>query len=106
VDALAGYLFGALVVAALTAWIADRHGRAFWVYLVVTVLFPIVALFAIPYLLLFTRTVPPEERSTRAQQPAPIDDRVGQLERLANLRDSGALTPDEYEAEKARILQR
>lgn len=32
------------------------------------------------------------------------DDRVGQLERLAALRDSGALTTSEYEAEKAAVL--
>jgi hypothetical protein len=32
------------------------------------------------------------------------DDRVGRLERLAKLRDAGALTPEEFEREKARIL--
>jgi hypothetical protein len=32
------------------------------------------------------------------------DDRVGQLERLAKLRDAGALTDAEFEREKARIL--
>jgi hypothetical protein len=32
------------------------------------------------------------------------DDRVGQLERLAALRDSGALTKSEYDAEKAALL--
>jgi Short C-terminal domain len=32
------------------------------------------------------------------------DDRVAQLERLAKLRDSGALSEDEFEREKARIL--
>ena len=32
------------------------------------------------------------------------DPRVGEIERLAGLRDSGALTDDEFAAEKARIL--
>jgi len=32
------------------------------------------------------------------------DDRVAQLERLAKLKDSGALTEEEFEREKARIL--
>ena len=32
------------------------------------------------------------------------DPRVGELERLAGLRDSGALTDEEFAAEKARIL--
>ncbi len=36
--------------------------------------------------------------------PAAADDHVGQLERLAKLRDSGALSEQEFEREKARIL--
>jgi Short C-terminal domain len=37
--------------------------------------------------------------------PAPHeDDRVAQLERLAKLKESGALTEEEFEREKARIL--
>jgi hypothetical protein len=32
------------------------------------------------------------------------DDRVAQLERLAKLKESGALTDTEFEREKARIL--
>lgn len=35
---------------------------------------------------------------------ASADPRVGEIERLAGLRDSGALTDDEFAAEKARIL--
>ena len=105
-EVFAGYFFLAFVIGALTAWVADRHGRSFWVYLVVTTLFPFVAMFAVPYLLLFTPKVPPERRSTAPSSapPAASDDRVGQLERLANLHDSGALTTNEYEAEKGRVL--
>ena len=37
--------------------------------------------------------------------PAPVGDpRVGEIERLAGLRDSGALTEEEFAAEKARVL--
>jgi Short C-terminal domain len=32
------------------------------------------------------------------------DDRISQLERLAKLREQGALTESEFQAEKARIL--
>jgi putative oligomerization/nucleic acid binding protein len=32
------------------------------------------------------------------------DDRLAQLERLAKLRDSGALTETEFQTEKARLL--
>jgi hypothetical protein len=32
------------------------------------------------------------------------DDRISQLERLARLREQGALTDSEFQAEKARIL--
>jgi hypothetical protein len=40
-------------------------------------------------------------------QPAQLsteDDRVAQLERLAKLKESGALSEEEFEREKARIL--
>lgn len=32
------------------------------------------------------------------------DDRIAELERLANLKEAGALTEEEFEREKARIL--
>lgn len=35
---------------------------------------------------------------------SPDADVVGQLERLAALRDSGALTPEEFSAQKSRLL--
>jgi hypothetical protein len=44
-----------------------------------------------------------------AQRPAESEDeaaeRIANLERLAKLRESGALTAEEFEAEKARILR-
>jgi hypothetical protein len=36
--------------------------------------------------------------------PTRTEDRIGQLERLANLRDRGALSPEEYEAGKRKLL--
>jgi hypothetical protein len=47
-----------------------------------------------------------ERRVTRGGGAAPPaeDERVASLERLAGLRDSGVLTPEEFEAEKRRIL--
>ena len=43
-------------------------------------------------------------RVATAGAPSAPDPRVGEIERLAGLRDSGALTDDEFAAEKARIL--
>jgi hypothetical protein len=40
----------------------------------------------------------------RAQQQAAAPDPVTQLEKLAKLKESGALTEAEFEAEKAKIL--
>lgn len=42
--------------------------------------------------------------SAQASAAAGEDDRVAQLERLARLKESGALTEQEFEREKARIL--
>ena len=42
---------------------------------------------------------------TQQAQPAPAQsDPVARLERLASLRDSGAITDDEFTAAKARLL--
>jgi Short C-terminal domain len=46
-----------------------------------------------------------EGAQVMGEAPVPQDDdRVAQLERLVKLRDSGALTEEEFEREKARIL--
>ena len=44
-------------------------------------------------------------RAAAASAPPPLDDHVSQLERLVALRDSGALTDEEFAREKARILE-
>jgi hypothetical protein len=36
--------------------------------------------------------------------PAPADDTISRLERLAKLRDTGVITPDEFEGQKRKIL--
>jgi hypothetical protein len=45
-----------------------------------------------------------EARERRVSRPEPAEDRVEALERLARMRDTGALTPEEFEAEKRRLL--
>ncbi len=45
------------------------------------------------------------EPAAAATTATEADPQLERLERLAALRDSGALTPDEYEAQKARILE-
>ncbi|MDX6744617.1 SHOCT domain-containing protein [Actinocorallia sp. A-T 12471] len=48
---------------------------------------------------------PPTQPPQPAQaQPAQGDDRIARLQKLADLRDSGVLTPEEFAAEKARVL--
>jgi hypothetical protein len=49
---------------------------------------------------------PPAPAPLPAPPAAPAPDDVDTLTRLAQLRDSGAITPEEYEAKKAEILSR
>ena len=48
-----------------------------------------------------------EQQAAPAPAPAapPEDDRLGKLQQLADLHSSGALTDEEFAAEKARILR-
>jgi putative oligomerization/nucleic acid binding protein len=46
----------------------------------------------------------PRQEAPRREAPRQ-DDRVTQLERLAELRDKGVLNVEEFEAEKRRILE-
>jgi hypothetical protein len=48
--------------------------------------------------------VKPAERSSNPSDADPQDDLVSKLERLAVLRESGALTQDEFGAAKQRLL--
>lgn len=54
---LAGLVFVDLALATWAAWLADRRGRNFWVYLVFCFVLPGTVLVVIPYLLLFVRRV-------------------------------------------------
>ena len=50
-------------------------------------------------------TLEPEEVASRLQIQRAEKARLEQLKQLAALRDSGALTKDEFDAEKRRILE-
>lgn len=45
-------------------------------------------------------------QSSRAQTTTPTADPIEQLRKLAELRDAGVLTPEEFEAKKAELLSR
>jgi hypothetical protein len=46
----------------------------------------------------------PEGSQTQPTAPPSSDDRIGQLQRLADLHEKGALTDEEFAAEKRRLL--
>lgn len=88
--------------------LAESRGRSFWVYALFCFFVPIIALLAVPFLLIFTERVPPEEREPKGvpvRITGPASNRIEEIERLAQLRESGALSPEEYEREKARVLE-
>lgn len=105
----------ALVLAAafFVARLAVRRDQSFWLWFVAAVvLTPPIAFLA----LLFV-----SQRPDRAAAPSPgqpygawgvttgpdslATDHTAELERLADLRDRGALTDDEFERQKARVLR-
>ncbi|BFV60793.1 hypothetical protein KCMC57_up58970 [Kitasatospora sp. CMC57] len=47
---------------------------------------------------------PPVQPAAPAPPSAPDEDTIGKLERLAHLRDQGALSEDEFAAAKAHLL--
>ena len=49
--------------------------------------------------------LPPAERAAPVTTPGGAGDLVEQLQRLAELREQGVLTDDEFTAEKQKILQ-
>jgi len=50
------------------------------------------------------QAAPPEPQPAPAPAADPAPDRIEQLTKLAALKDSGALTDAEFEAEKAKLL--
>ena len=50
------------------------------------------------------QAAPPEPQPAPATAADPAPDRIEQLTKLAALKDSGALTDAEFEAEKAKLL--
>jgi Short C-terminal domain len=92
-DVLALLVVGGLLFALIPAVVASRKGYSgglFYVFALVA--WPI----ALGVALLIDDKNAGGGRST--------SDRMGQLERLVRLRDSGALTPAEFEAEKTRLM--
>ena len=51
-----------------------------------------------------TPTAPTPADAPPAKSPNMVEVRLAQLERLASLRDAGALSDAEYEAEKVKVL--
>jgi hypothetical protein len=103
------------LIAAGAASVAESRGRSYWLYAVFCFVLPGIALIMVPYLLIFTRRLAPEDRSPRRKLSVPVTDvaseavpvdRVSELERLARLRDDGTLSADEFAAEKSRVLAR
>jgi hypothetical protein len=45
-----------------------------------------------------------EEEQQAPQQAAPVDDTTSQLQQLAQLKDQGILTQEEFDAKKKQIL--
>jgi hypothetical protein len=52
----------------------------------------------------YEKAEPVRSQVRSAPSSRPPDDRISQLRQLAELRDSGVLTDEEFHSEKARIL--
>lgn len=106
----------ALILAAafFIARVAKRRGQSFWLWFVASIVItPPIAFLA----LLFVTQRPDRAAAPSAEQPygawgvttgddSYAGDHTAELERLADLRDRGALTDEEFEAQKARVLRR
>jgi hypothetical protein len=84
----------------MVADFARGRGHSYWAFLLIGLLFSWV-LSLIVVLLMSDRSGPQEVVLAGGQ-----GDHLDQLQKLTELRDSGTLSADEFEAEKARILQR
>ncbi len=51
------------------------------------------------------RTQEPPPQAAAARPPQPTESRIDKLTKLGELKEQGVLTDDEFNAEKARILQ-
>ena len=84
-----------LVPIGFVANYAQKKGRNWYVFALLGLILSWVIALVVALLV--------EDKRSRATPPA--DDRVRRLTDLAALRESGALTESEFQAEKARILQ-
>ena len=89
-----------IVLCVLVAKWAERKGQSFWAYLLIGLLLsPAIAL-----IVLLGVVAVREDRRDRRDIPPANSGRLEQLKTLSELRASGTLSSDEFEAEKARIL--
>ncbi|MEJ7715023.1 MAG: SHOCT domain-containing protein [Thermoleophilaceae bacterium] len=90
-----------VVLAVLIARWAGRKGSSFGGFLALgLIISPIVSFIAA--LVIDDKRQP---RQVFVAQPAVPGSHLDELQKLTNLRDSGTLSAEEFEAEKARILQ-
>jgi hypothetical protein len=82
-------------------WLARTRRRAAAAFVAGAPAFPVVASTLSPTVAVTTPEAPP----TTAYEPTDDGVRLERLKTLAALRDSGALTPEEFETEKRRILE-
>jgi drug/metabolite transporter (DMT)-like permease len=99
---LSGPLAVLVIVVSMAVWVlpsvliaryAEHKGHSY-------VLFLLIGLF-VSFFVSAVLTFMVEDRSARPQAPP---DRLDRLKNLSELRDSGALSDDEFESEKARII--
>lgn len=89
------WFFFSLLVALLGS---RRNIGGFVAFLISILLSPIIGLL---FVAVSSKPVGP----VVVHQNAPVVDRTGELERLARLKESGAITEGEFEAEKRRVMQ-
>jgi len=89
-------LFILIVIAHLIGNAAERKGQSYWGFF-------LLGLLMLPLALVIVLLVP-DRRANAVQTPTAAPDRLDQLQRLTQLRDAGALSEDEFQAEKTKIL--
>jgi hypothetical protein len=92
---------GGLVVLALSIWWLARPRRRAASAIVTEPYFPVTPAFPLTP----ASPVRPVVQTSRAYEPSDEGVRLERLKTLAALRDSGALTEEEFQAEKGRILE-
>jgi hypothetical protein len=101
-------------------WVQAGRGRAAQMFIVAGILFLVVGLLFLPLMLVAIPclaigllsgrsgglTVTYQYRAPAPMAPAPPVDHVATIGQLAEMRERGLITPDEYEAKKSELLAR